>query len=121
MYEQAYFTHRSKCHAEGSLEAIVQKLVKNWEVESHHISDIKHWKTMDVEKFQAFSNGEGPVSAQTMCDVGPYNMLLGNMHDYQAAKESFESANDVFRETCESLRALKKLSLDGIDGNCVNP
>lgn len=41
---KAYFEHRSKRHAAGSLEAVVEKLVKNWEVESHHISDIKFWK-----------------------------------------------------------------------------
>lgn len=34
-----YFQYRTKMHAEGSLESVVNKLVKNWEVESHHISN----------------------------------------------------------------------------------
>ena len=33
----AYFEGRTKVHPPGSLESVVQKAVKNWEVESHHI------------------------------------------------------------------------------------
>ena len=33
----AYFEGRSKVHPPGSLKSIVQKAIKNWEVEAHHI------------------------------------------------------------------------------------
>merc|ERR1719412_2512332 len=78
----AYFKHREKIHPEGSLEAVVQKLVKNWEVEAHHISDIHQWKTMDITKFKAALNGGCPCGAQLMADIGPYNMLIGEHQDY---------------------------------------
>ena len=45
---KAYFEGRTKIHSAGSLEAVVQNLVKNWEVESHHIEDTKFWQTMNV-------------------------------------------------------------------------
>lgn len=91
-----YFELRSKKHAQGSLEAVVQNLVKNWEVESHHIADIHHWQTMDITKFQAALNGGCPCSAQLMADIGPYNMLLGETKFYSAKQHTFASSNVVF-------------------------
>jgi len=93
---KTYFDHRSKKHPEGSLESVVSKIVKNWEVESHHIYDIKDWQTMDIDKFSASLNGATPIDAQCMADIGPYNMLLGDIDGYKASKETFESANTTF-------------------------
>jgi hypothetical protein len=95
---KAYFEGRSKVHAEGSLEAVVQNLVKNWEVESHHIADTKYWQTMNVDKFQAYANNlKCPFSAAQMAEIGPYNMLLGQHSLYDASKESYDTANEVFK------------------------
>jgi len=96
---KAYFQYRTKIHPEGSLESIVNKLVKNWEVESHHIADAKQWKTMDTTKFKAALNGGCPVDAQTMADIGPYNMLIGETDKYSAKALSFEDSNRVFGST----------------------
>lgn len=93
---KAYFKNRVKTHKEGSLEAIVSKIVKNWEVESHHISDVKQWKTMDTGKFTAQLNGGPTVNAQLMCDIGPYNMLIGETPEYSSGLQTFESANTIF-------------------------
>eukprot|EP00930_Biecheleria_cincta_P081710 TRINITY_DN709_c0_g1_i4.p1 TRINITY_DN709_c0_g1~~TRINITY_DN709_c0_g1_i4.p1 ORF type:complete len:230 (+),score=42.76 TRINITY_DN709_c0_g1_i4:72-761(+) len=90
-----YFQNRTMKHKEGSLEAVVQNLVKNWEVESHHIANPHQWKTMDVSKFQAAVNGGCPCNAQLMADVGPYNMLIGETADY-TGKISFEDSNKNF-------------------------
>jgi len=95
---KAYFNGRSKKHPEGSLEQVVQKLVKNWEVESHHIYDPKDWQTMDISKFQGSLNGAAPIDAQGMADIGPYNMLLGDIPGYTASAQTFESANKIFSE-----------------------
>eukprot|EP00933_Yihiella_yeosuensis_P055269 TRINITY_DN53_c0_g1_i10.p1 TRINITY_DN53_c0_g1~~TRINITY_DN53_c0_g1_i10.p1 ORF type:complete len:250 (-),score=63.92 TRINITY_DN53_c0_g1_i10:605-1354(-) len=96
---QYYFQHRTMHHPEGSLEAVVSKLVKNWEVESHHIADIHQWQTMDITKFKAGLNGGCPASAQLMADIGPYNMLLGETQDYSGSKHTFLSSNTVFSAT----------------------
>lgn len=95
---KAYFAGRSKVHPADSLEAVVQKLVKNWEVESHHIADPAQWKTMDVSKFKISVNGGCPIDAQKMADDGPYNMLLGKIPGYDASQHTFESANKIFSE-----------------------
>mmetsp|Transcript_116839 Transcript_116839/g.342138 ORF Transcript_116839/g.342138 Transcript_116839/m.342138 type:complete len:271 (-) Transcript_116839:325-1137(-) len=93
---KAYFEHRSKVHPEGSLESIVSKLVKNWEVESHHISNPHQWKTMDITKFKAALNGGCPANAHLMADIGPYNLLIGETALYSASAQSFEDSNHLF-------------------------
>mmetsp|Transcript_96790 Transcript_96790/g.242799 ORF Transcript_96790/g.242799 Transcript_96790/m.242799 type:complete len:269 (-) Transcript_96790:89-895(-) len=96
---KAYFQGREKIHPEGSLESVVNKLVKNWEVESHHIADPKQWKTMDISKFKAALNGGAPVDAKIMAEVGPYNMLIGETPEYSASALSFEDSNKIFGST----------------------
>ncbi len=99
---KAYFEGRSKIHPEGSLEAVVQKLVKNWEVEGHHIGDINYWQTMDIKKFQFTPNNlRCPYSAQQMADRGPYNLLLGKHEHFNEEQHDYESANEIFK-TCFS-------------------
>ncbi|CAM9423273.1 unnamed protein product [Ascophyllum nodosum] len=97
----AYFEGRTKVHPPGSLESVVQKAVKNWEVESHHIENPQQWKTMKVDEFVAHSNTlRCPYSAERMAKEGPYNMLLGDVgeKEYMGSKETYNSANDKFKE-----------------------
>lgn len=95
---RAFFAGRQNKWAADSLEGVVQNLVKNWEVEAHHMPDLTQWKTMDVDKFKAYSNGAGPVSAEIMGEDGTYNMLLGEMSScpFSAAANTFKSANEMF-------------------------
>jgi len=94
-----YFENRSMVHPEGSLESVVSKLVKNWEVESHHIADPQQWKTMDIGKFQAAVNGGVPGDAQLMADIGPYCLLLGDkLRDGMTFEESNKLFGGVFSE-----------------------
>lgn len=95
---QAYFQYRTKKHKADSLEAVVQKIVKNWEVESHHIADPGQWNTMDVAVFKGSVNGGECANAQALADVGPYNFLLGKCPGYDGTKQTFESANKIFSE-----------------------
>jgi len=76
----------------------VTKVVKNWEVESHHIADPAQWNTMDVSKFKGSVNGGEAANAQALADVGPYNFLLGKCPGYDGTKQTFESANKIFSE-----------------------
>jgi len=91
-----YFENRVMKHPEGSLESVVTNLVKNWEVESHHIADIHSWQTMDVSTFQAALNGGCPCNAQKMADIGPYNMLIGETAHYSSKDTTFEASNKNF-------------------------
>lgn len=99
---KSYFEQRSKRHPEGSLESIVSIVVKNWEVDTHHVADAKDWVTCDINGYK-FSINDDPATlydAQQMADAGPYNALLQNVPGkYDFAKHTFESTNKLFSET----------------------
>lgn len=90
-----YFENRVMQHKEGSLEALAQNLVKNWEVESQHVTSPHQWKTMDISKFKLAVNGGCPAKAELMADIGAYNFLIGETANY-TGKVSFEDSNSNF-------------------------
>ena len=49
---KTYFENRTKKHPAGSLESVVSMVVKNWEVDSHHVLKPEDWKTMNIDKFK---------------------------------------------------------------------
>jgi len=95
----AYFKHRAKKHKDGSLESVVSKIVKNWEVESHHIANVNQWKTMNVPNFTIAVNGGPQANAQLMADEGPYNLLMGELPRYSSKMNTFESSNTIWSKT----------------------
>lgn len=46
-------------HAPGSLEEMVENLVKNWEVEASFKPRLSDWRTIDHERY-SFAMGGGP-------------------------------------------------------------
>lgn len=98
LVNKVYFEHRAKKHAADSLEALVTKIVKNFEVEIHNIGDIQHWKTVDTSKFRAAVSGGCPFSAQHLSDVGHTNMLLGDTPQYCSSYNTRESSTTIFTE-----------------------
>lgn len=72
----AYFKGRTKQHAEGSLEMIVENLVKTWEMERSHKLDSKTHQSVDPEKFKISANGGKVYNNEEANAVGNYNVLL---------------------------------------------
>ena len=51
-----------------------------------------------VDTFTAYANTKKcPFSAMQMAFMGPYNMLLGKHANYDASKETYDTANDIFK------------------------
>ena len=71
-----YFKGKSQNHKPGSLEYIVQNLVKTWEVEVSHKAEVKQMVTMDLEKFQVSANNGCPVGPQKYVEEGNYNVIM---------------------------------------------
>lgn len=96
-----YFQGKSKNHKVGSLEMVVENLVKKWEMEMTHLSDSKDWTTLDVDKFCAQVNGGQEISSGDAARVGSYNWLLNNTSKelYDAQAHTFESSHKLFRGT----------------------
>ncbi|KAL3682993.1 hypothetical protein R1sor_001015 [Riccia sorocarpa] len=93
---------KGRTQKEGSLEYVVQNLVKTWEMELSHKTRIEDFKTIDTEKFRISVNGGPKLTAEQTLKVGSYNALMasnlpGEYEAYKASKETFESSHDIFR------------------------
>jgi len=107
-----FFEERTKQHLEGSLEQIVQNVVKRWEIEQHNLSDYTQWQTMDIEKLKVYMNGKGGYSAKDLCTVGPYNAMLGDDHlGYKATENDFLQAEDKFLKAMPRVYAWEVLQV----------
>ncbi|BBN09403.1 hypothetical protein MPTK1_4g19530 [Marchantia polymorpha subsp. ruderalis] len=87
---------------EGSLEYVVQNLVKTWEMELSHKTRVADFKTIDPEKFRISVNGGPKLTAEETLQVGSYNALMasslpGEHEAYKASVETFESSHEIFR------------------------
>ncbi len=74
----AYLKGKTRNHKDGSLEIVVENLVKTWEMERSHKLDYKQHKSTDTERF-ALSSNNGPTFHNAEANkVGNYNVLLAN-------------------------------------------
>lgn len=96
----AYFRGKSKNHAAGSLESVVENVVKQWECEATHL-DFDDWQTVDHASYAVSANGAKKFIGEEGARAGNYNWLLAGVDPsvYDASKESFESSHEKFRGT----------------------
>jgi len=91
-----YLKERSKQHAEGSLEQIVENLVKTWEMERSHKTDPKQHMTVDQEKFRISANGGKAFDNVEANQVGNYNVLLNSCPLWESDRITWETSHDMF-------------------------
>ncbi|CAH1267015.1 Hypp3657 [Branchiostoma lanceolatum] len=101
-YTQAnleYMKGKTKNHPAGSLELVVENLVKRWEMEASHFQDLDQWTTINKERLCAQANGGKVFTAEETWKVGNYNWLMAGCKKdlYDAEKEDFESSHRHFR------------------------
>jgi len=91
-----YLKYKTKNHPEGSLEQIVENLVKTWEFERSHKRDVIDHQTINQERFRVQAN-DGPVfESALMHKVGNYNALLAT-----APKELYDCENTSWHQSHE--------------------
>lgn len=92
-----YLKSRSKNHADGSLESIVENLVKTWEMESQH-KKFTEWKTVNHEKFRVRANAGKEYDGDESVKVGSYNWLLDSCPKelYDNSKYGCEESQKMF-------------------------
>ena len=86
-----------KNHPAGSLEDLVQNLVRTFEMEASFKTNPSEWLSVVNEKFRMSSNGGEEFTAQDVSDAGTYNLFIGEMEQYKASEETFESSGRLFR------------------------
>lgn len=92
---------KSKNHSAGSLELLVENLVKTWEMEASHKIDYSQWSTIDHDVYAVSSNGSEQFAGRDAMAMGNYNVLFAGvdkeLYDYK--KETFDSSHELFRGT----------------------
>ncbi|MBW4565157.1 MAG: SnoaL-like polyketide cyclase [Mojavia pulchra JT2-VF2] len=85
-------------HLEGSLEAIVQNLVRTFEMEASYKSNPQQWISIVTEKFRMITNAGPAYTAEDIVEAGTYNLFLGDTEQYKSSEEDFESSAHTFHQ-----------------------
>jgi hypothetical protein len=93
-----YLKERSKIHDDGSLEQIVENLVKTWEMERSHKTDPRQHQSLDQDKFRLSANGGKVFDNIEANEVGNYNVLLNACPAelWDSENISWEDSHDKF-------------------------
>ncbi|MDB9377865.1 SnoaL-like polyketide cyclase, partial [Nodularia sphaerocarpa CS-585A2] len=83
-------------HPQGSLEAIVQNLVRTFDVEANFKTNPQQWISVVNEKFRMSTNGGPSYTISDLVESGTYKLLIGNTQHYKAAEENFETSTSLF-------------------------
>ncbi|NET70771.1 MAG: SnoaL-like polyketide cyclase [Sphaerospermopsis sp. SIO1G2] len=86
-------------HVEGSLEALVQNLVRTFEMEVSFKSNPKQWLSVVNDQFRISTNGGQDYTAADLSKQGTYNLFMADSEHYKASEEDFESSAKLFHST----------------------
>lgn len=93
---QKLATESTRNHPQGSLEALVQNLVRTFDIEANFKINPEQWMSVDVEKFRMSTNGGAAYTVSDIVGNGTYKLLIGDTPRYQASSESFDSSTNLF-------------------------
>ncbi|MBE9010547.1 SnoaL-like polyketide cyclase [Pseudanabaenaceae cyanobacterium LEGE 13415] len=83
-------------HLEGSLEAIVQNLVRAFEMEASFKTNPQQWVSIVQDKFRMSTNGGKAYTAADVVEQGTYNLFLTETEHYNPKTEDFETSANLF-------------------------
>jgi len=93
-----YFKGKTQNHKAGSLEELVENLVKTWESQASHYKDFSQWTTVDTEEYKVQVNGGEWMEGSEAFEIGNYNALMKDCPAYNKFGElSFEESHNLFR------------------------
>ncbi|KAF2499170.1 hypothetical protein BU16DRAFT_547598 [Lophium mytilinum] len=88
---------KSKIHPATTLPALVQNLIKNWEVEASFKPDLRDWRTIDHANYSFAINGGPPQTAEHMLKVGTYNAIVCPNEYYSPEHSDFAASHKTFK------------------------
>jgi hypothetical protein len=92
------YSETKKCsHTAGSLPDLVEKLVKNWEIEASYKVDLADWRTIDRPSYKFSMNGGPPQTGEHMLTVGTYNALIEPNEFYCPMRSTFDASHKTFK------------------------
>ncbi|KAI6661338.1 hypothetical protein LOD99_10005 [Oopsacas minuta] len=111
-----FITGKTQNHSEGSLEKIVEDLVKTWEMESSHKSEVNEWKTIEQEDgvYHLSANNWKSYDKKEAIIAGNYNVLMHGCPKsiWDTESYSFEDSHHLIRNSFKAFpwEVLKVLS-----------
>ena len=88
-----YHAAKKSDHKSGSLETMVENLVKNWEIEASFKTSIDDWRTINQQDYTFAVNGGEPQDAEHMLKVGTYNAIIAPSSFYSGDQMDFEKSH----------------------------
>ncbi|MBH8552790.1 SnoaL-like polyketide cyclase [Nostocaceae cyanobacterium CENA357] len=92
-------TESTRNHLEGTLEVIVQNLVRTFEMEVSFKTNPQQWLSIVNDKFRVSTNGGLEYTAADLSAQGTYNLFMADSEHYKASQESFETSAQIFHTT----------------------
>ncbi|HLO88235.1 MAG TPA: SnoaL-like polyketide cyclase [Nostocaceae cyanobacterium] len=86
-------------HLAGSLEAIVQNLVRTFEMEVSFKKNPQQWLSIVNDQFRISTNGGKEYTAADLSAQGTYNLFMADSEHYKASEETFETSAKLFHST----------------------
>lgn len=84
-------------HTAGSLQELVENVVKNWEIEASYKPNPQEWRTINPQKYQFRLNGGPPQPAEAMAKIGTYNALIEPNKYYSPEHMDFSTSHKTFK------------------------
>ncbi|KEQ64591.1 uncharacterized protein M437DRAFT_14706, partial [Aureobasidium melanogenum CBS 110374] len=94
---KVYAETKQANHTAGSLESMVENLVKNWEVEASFKPELSDWRTIDHAKYSFAINGGPGQTGEHMLKVGTYNAIIAPNEYYSPMYSDFASSHKTFK------------------------
>jgi hypothetical protein len=86
----------SQNHSENSLEALVQNLVRTFDIEANFKTNPEEWISVVRDKFCMSTNGGQSYKLEDLVEAGTYKLLIGDTQNYKASQENFETSTHLF-------------------------
>ncbi|MGK7914931.1 MAG: ester cyclase [Prochloraceae cyanobacterium] len=96
--KESFAKGRKYNHPEGSLEALVQNLVRTFEMEVSYKTNPQQWLSVVADKFKISTNGKKAYTAQDVVEQGTYNLFIEPNEHYNSQEETFESSAELFHK-----------------------
>lgn len=94
-----YMQGKSMNHVEGSVEQLVEDLVKTWEMERSHKVNVLEHKTCDHDKFLISHDGKRKFKSAEAHEIGNYNVLLeGTNPELWKPGQSWHDSHQHFKD-----------------------
>ena len=83
-------------HPQNSLEALVQNLVRVFDIEANFKTNPQQWISVVQDKFCMSTNGGPNYKLEDLLSEGTYKLLIGDTQQYKASEENFETSTNLF-------------------------